>query len=208
MADSQPTLFDSEIWKPVVGYEGAYEVSSQGRVRSLDRAGASGRRIKGKIRRLTKGTLGYMYINLSVDGKVKTRLVHRMVAEAFIYPCPEGMQVDHIDNDKTNNRVTNLQYLTPRENTERQKLFGTSVSDRVLNKTHSETVKTHCPRGHLLAEPNFRAADWKKGRRNCLACDRARAWVQSYPHMKPRFQEVSDSYYEKIMALSPTARPA
>lgn len=98
-----------EIWKPVVGYEGLYEVSSFGAVRSLDRSADAG----GSRGRLLKPALkkhGYLCISLSAYGKRLDVRVHRLVAEAFL-PSSDLPEVNHKDCIKTNNAVTNLEWV-------------------------------------------------------------------------------------------------
>ena len=108
-----------EIWKDVVGYEGYYQVSNLGRVRSLDRIASNGRKIKGKILTTQVNTPPYYpRVSLSVNGKMKLVQVHRLVAQAFVYnPDPEHKtQVGHKDESRTNNRADNLEWVTPKEN--------------------------------------------------------------------------------------------
>ena len=108
-----------EIWKDVVGYEGYYQVSNLGRVRSLDRIVSNGRKIKGKILSTKVNTPPYYpRVSLSVNGKMKLVQVHRLVAQAFVYnPDPEHKtQVGHKDESRTNNRADNLEWVTPKEN--------------------------------------------------------------------------------------------
>ena len=101
----------AEIWKPVVGYDGLYEVSNLGRVKSLPRKNA-----KGGLKSPKETKWGYLMCQLWKDGKVKNHSVHRLVADAFI-PNPEGKQtVNHIDCNKHNNRVDNLEWATQSEN--------------------------------------------------------------------------------------------
>ena len=109
-----------EIWKDVVGYEGLYEVSNLGRIRSLDRVVAhytAGTAIrKGKMRSLSFDG-NYLSVSFSRDGKTVTRRVHRVVAEAFI-PNPNNYSdVDHIDCNKLNNHIDNLRWCTSADNT-------------------------------------------------------------------------------------------
>ena len=113
-----------ETWKPIVGYEGLYEVSNLGRVRSLtrlskfrNRSGKLDERvIKGRIMRPQKQRTGYLNVGLSKDGKVTLFRVHRLVAAAFI-ANPEGLyEVNHIDEDKTNNRADNLEWCDHKYN--------------------------------------------------------------------------------------------
>ncbi|PKE47263.1 endonuclease [Macrococcoides caseolyticum] len=110
-----------EIWKPANGYEGYYEVSNKGRLRSVERKATykDGRTFRYKSR-LIKGRLdqkGYVLYGLNVGGKKSSKRIHRMVAEAFI-PNPYNKEtVNHIDGDKKNNRLENLEWATYSENT-------------------------------------------------------------------------------------------
>jgi hypothetical protein len=104
-----------EIWKPIVGYEGRYEVSNLGAIRSLNF------RRTGKARLLTPSPDSYGYLSVRLcDGEgVRTRKsfgVHRLVALAFIGIRPEGLSINHIDGDKKNNVARNLEYISLREN--------------------------------------------------------------------------------------------
>ena len=112
----------TEIWKPVKGYEGLYEVSSLGNVRSLDRyvmLGNHGNQyclLKGKPIKAFLDSKGYLMADLCKNGQRKLHLVHRLVAEAFIsnpnnLPC-----IDHINTIKTDNRVENLRWCSYKEN--------------------------------------------------------------------------------------------
>ncbi len=123
---SQPTVnrqtmsIVDEIWKDVTGYEGYYQVSNLGRARSCDRTiydGRWGDRLrKGKPVSANLGKRGYVYVPLCKLGKSSTMLLHRLVAKAFIGDCPDGYEVNHIDGDRCNNAVSNLEYVTPSQN--------------------------------------------------------------------------------------------
>ena len=96
-----------EIWKPIVGYEEIYAVSSLGRVKNLTR---------GKIRKLGDNTKGYLRVSLSKDGQSKFFSVHRLVATAFVSNPGDLPQVNHKNGVKTNNRAENLEWIGISEN--------------------------------------------------------------------------------------------
>lgn len=103
---------ENEIWKDIEGYEGLYQVSDLGRVRSLDREDAQGRRIKGTVLAGSLNGKGYLKVSLCRYGDVEGKLIHRLVAEAFI-PNPDGLsEVNHLDEDKMNNAVSNLEWCS------------------------------------------------------------------------------------------------
>lgn len=107
-----PELIPAEQWKSVVGYEGIYAVSNCGRVKSV----RAGRRTY--VGRMMKATTwnGYRSVNLFRENMRDRSSIHRLVAAAFIGPCPEGKEVNHRDGVKTNNHRANLEYVTPSEN--------------------------------------------------------------------------------------------
>jgi hypothetical protein len=148
---------EAEIWRPVVGYEGIYEVSDLGRVQSLDRIDAIGRRRQGQILR---GCGTYLGISLCRDGVKSRFLIHRLVLETFVGPCPLGMECCHFNDDKHDNRLTNLRWDTPSAN----------QYDKVRNGRHPQSRKTHCVRGHEFTPKNTRIE--KGGGRACRACNR------------------------------------
>lgn len=119
----QKQKLNIEIWMNIEGYEGMYQVSSLGRVRSLDRVvevhteqGIEERAYKGRILAQRDDKDGYKRVTLSNEGKHTTCQVHRLVAKAFI-PNPEGKsEVNHKDMDKQNNELFNLEWNTRQEN--------------------------------------------------------------------------------------------
>jgi hypothetical protein len=101
----------NEEWRAVVGYEGIYEVSSIGRVKRIKRA-AFGRE-PAILKPSPRGPRDYIRAFLCPgDGTVKTMYVHRLVAAAFLGPCPDGYDVNHIDGSRGNNHAENLEYVT------------------------------------------------------------------------------------------------
>ena len=103
---------EEEIWKSIKSYEGLYEISSLGRVKSLNYRGTG----KKKILKNIECSNGYLMVNLTKNGKQKQFKVHRLVAEAFI-PNPEDKPcIDHINTIRTDNRVSNLRWVTQKEN--------------------------------------------------------------------------------------------
>lgn len=116
----------TENWKSVVGYEGYYEVSDQGRVRSVDRTVTDGSRRRGRIRKpAPNGDCGHPYVTLSRGNHVECMAVHKAVLVAFVGPRPDGQEARHLDGDAANNRQTNLKWGTPAENTEDKRRHGT-----------------------------------------------------------------------------------
>lgn len=105
-----------EIWKDIKGFEGLYQVSNLGRVKSLERIDALGHRLEEKI---LKPQLDgrYYQVCLCKQSIVKKYRVHRLVWEAFNGQIPEGLQVNHINEVKTDNRLSNLNLMTAKENT-------------------------------------------------------------------------------------------
>lgn len=113
-------MVEIEIWKDVVGYENIYEVSNLGRVKMLKRIVNAGNgsvlNLKESIKSLHLVGRGYKAVNLCKDGNKKPNYIHRLVAQAFI-PNPHNKKtVNHIDGDKLNNKVDNLEWMTYSEN--------------------------------------------------------------------------------------------
>ena len=110
-----------EIWKDVEGYEGLYQVSNLGRVKSLDRLGRCGKfgtlLYKGKELKSGKGSHGYYSVSLGKESKFNSYLVHRLVAKHFVDGYAQELEVNHIDLTKTNNHADNLEWVTPSYNT-------------------------------------------------------------------------------------------
>lgn len=111
-----------EIWKSIPGYEGAYEVSSLGRVRNLERyvSGGGAKRYLIPQREIWQSPAGkrrYRQVRLSLNGKPKTHEVHRLMALAFFGPPPvDNAEVRHIDGNRENQVIKNLAWGTAKDN--------------------------------------------------------------------------------------------
>lgn len=108
-----------EIWKQIPGFE-RYEASSEGRIRSVDcivtRTNGRNITLYGRVMAMRGNRQGYKMVAFSIDRKRYFKFVHRLVYMAFNGPIPDGLVIDHIDNDKTNNRIENLQAISNEEN--------------------------------------------------------------------------------------------
>lgn len=109
-----------ETWKDIPGFEGRYQVSDQGRVRSIDRTARAVSKAGREYQRKARGTVlrpggrrGYLIVNLYPAGTIA---VHLLVARAFVEGFVGGLEVNHKDGDKKNNAVTNLEWVTRRGN--------------------------------------------------------------------------------------------
>lgn len=148
-----------ELWKEVKGYEGYYEVSSIGRVRSVDRYVNTGIRhsekklVKGSLLKLSLKRNGYLAVDLRKGSKQKTVSVHRLVAIAFI-PQVEGKPiVNHKNLIKTDNRVENLEWVTRSENVQHAVDNG-ALPGNGLKK------RIRCVETGEEFESSYQAADW------------------------------------------------
>lgn len=153
----------TEQWEPIPGYEGTYEVSSQGRVLSLKRAvpHPHSRRMTLKARVLkTRSTdKGHRNVQLHHNGAVDVKYVHRLVLEAFVGPAPEGKPYAlHRNGNPADNRLENLYWGSNADN----------MNDAVRHGTHVMSRKTHCKRGHGFTQDNTLINP--KGARVCRTC--------------------------------------
>lgn len=152
-----------EIWKDIPGYEGLYQASNFGRIRSLDRTivrGASRTRgpykakLKGKVLAPANGVQGYLVVPLGKNSP--SCRVHRLIAKAFL-PNPENKpMVNHIDGDVKNNRVDNLEWCTSQEN----QIHARDVLHRKFGAYNNKPVK--CIETGEVFENSIRAAKGNK----------------------------------------------
>lgn len=156
----------TEVWKPVVGYEGLYEVSDQGRVKTVARTviRSNGRthHVRETIRKTSIMPKGHISVRLIRDGVNSTHTVHSLVLTAFVGDRPEGAVTRHLNGVPHDNRLENLSWGTGSEN----------QYDAVRHGHHHLASKSHCKREHRLAAPNLLKSP--EGRRVCRACSRER----------------------------------
>jgi NUMOD4 motif/HNH endonuclease len=146
----------AERWLPVAGYEGLYEVSDLGRVRSVRRSSTSGRILKPWT-----DSNGRRCVKLSKGSVEKTKRIHQLEARAFLGPCPEGHETRHLDDDHGNDVLSNLAYGTSTQNKD----------DMVRNGRHYEAARTHCDHGHeyTRASTRIRVRNGRESR-ECRIC--------------------------------------
>ena len=160
-------MSDTEVWKPVPGYEGFYSVSNFGRVRSdkrtiVDKNG-HGRKMPEVIMTPEKKTPGHLVVCLCKNHERTKRYIHRIVLETFVGEAPAGTQACHWNDDPEDNRLENLRWGTPTENR----------LDSVRNGSHHSARKTHCKWGHEFTPENIKPQSSGNGR-DCKTCSNAR----------------------------------
>lgn len=136
-----------EHWKDIKGFEGLYQVSDFGRVKSLNYNHTN----ESRILKTRKQRNGYLLVNLNKKGKSYFFLVHRLVAEAFIPNLDNLPQVNHIDEDKTNNRVENLEWKSPKDNCNHGTRNERSAKTRTNGKL-SKQVLQYTKNGEFVKE--------------------------------------------------------
>lgn len=126
-----------EIWKDIEGYEGYYQISNKGRVRSLDRLSSKGVRLTGRDMKLTHNMQGYLIVGLTKNAKAIQFKVHRLVACAFIENPSNYNLINHRDEDKANNNVNNLEWCDAQYNN----TYGTRLKKMVANTDYEAICK-------------------------------------------------------------------
>lgn len=137
-----------ETWVAIPGYEGSYRISDQGKVQGPR-----------KTLKPSPTSTGRLAVTLCKNGQRKTWDVHKLVAMAFLGPCPEGQEIRHLDGDCLNNVLPNLAYGSRSEN----------QRDSVAHDTHRNSRKTHCPQGHEYAPENTYSGPGRN-ERQCIKC--------------------------------------
>lgn len=137
-----------EQWRPVQGHEGSYEVSDHGRVRSLDRQ-CGERLLKGRVLSDGPSGNGYRGVRLWKDGKQHSKLVHRLVAAAFVPARDEADQVNHLDGNKAHNAASNLEWCTAAENAAHAEANGLTLTPEDLSRRSKRATAQARGRGRF-----------------------------------------------------------
>jgi hypothetical protein len=177
---------DGPEWRDIPAYKGAYQASSAGEIRSLPRtiirSNGTPLRVRGGVIKQSVSR-GRMVVN--IGGRV--RFVHQLVLEAFVGPRPAGLLVRHLNDNSADNRVENLRYGTPAENSQDRFRLGTSEWQ----------TRTHCRNGHIYSEQNtlvrFRTINGRRKReRICRVCRRTKSremWADQPEEMARKKRE-------------------
>lgn len=175
-----------EEWRPVPGFEGSYDVSDLGNVRSVTRLVnySDGRRriYPGKPCRIWLGPRRYLMVSM---GRGKNYYVHLLVAVAFHGTRPQGLVACHGIGGAFDNRASNLRWDTARENN----------LDRGRHGTDSKRNQETCLRGHELGGRNLRVSPTALGLRECRACASGRSSIKRHPDRD--LQTESDRYFSE-----------
>ena len=143
---------EKEIWKDIEGYEGLYQISNMGRVKSLNYNNTG----KEGILKTGKTAKGYLQVTLCKDGKKKGYRIHRLVATAFCENPMGYTDVNHIDQDKTNNKVENLEFCSRSYNCNygtRNKRIAEKMRGRKLPEEHKKKVAEKNTNNPKLSKP-------------------------------------------------------
>lgn len=147
---------ENEVWKDVKDYEGLYQVSDRGNVYSVERMDSRGYKISGRILKPWYDRYGYIQVSLRKNGIKKNKRVHRLVAEAFI-PNPEKLpQVNHKDENPSNNELSNLEWCDARYNSN----YGTARK-RAAKKTSKKVKAVNVETGEVVKFNSTREAGRK-----------------------------------------------
>lgn len=185
----------TEEWRDIPGWEGCYAVSNLGRVKSLERKVpgklGSTRTLKERILKPLNTKSGHLNVRLySRDHKCEWNQqgIHRLVALAFIGPCPQDMEVCHNDGNPSNNIPTNLRYGTRSDN----------QLDIVKHGNNPRSNRTHCKRhNHKLDGANINSYDRARGWRSCRSCSNATSYLQDHDLPDSWHKRIADKYYEQ-----------
>lgn len=202
----------TEQWRPVVGYETLYEVSDQGKVRSLGRVDSLGRRIAPRVLTASPDGEGYPSVGLAAasepgrPGRIVTHRVHVLVLTGFVGPRPAGAEACHSDDDPDHCTLVNLRWDAPEGNFadwQRNRRRRTGVGRRLGAPRAPRVQGTGlCGRQHRLVAPNLTAPQGAEQRQRCLACARAHNTVNDAQRLRGITLDINieaDRKYAEIM---------
>ena len=180
-----------EEWRPVFGYEGLYEVSNTGQVKSLDKYDSLGVFWEGKLLSKLK-VKGYFMVKLRKDGIQKMCSVHRLVAQAFIENPLCLPQINHKDEDKTNNIVDNLEWCDAKYNinygTARKRSINTKIKNGYVNEENvglnKKEYKKKWNKDHKCYNRDYQ----KKWRENNK--DYYKKWLENHPGYMDKYKKI------------------
>ena len=162
-----------ELWKWIPGYEGYYMASTHGRIKSVDRYVGykkSGQRLmKGKILKQSTDKGGYKIVQLNKNGKEKLFTVHRLVAQVFLENSSNLPQVNHKDENKQNNNVDNLEWISPKDNMNygtRNERMSNSLKGRTFTEEHRKNISKVRKGKHHTEEAKKKISKSLKGKNN------------------------------------------
>lgn len=185
-----------EEWRNIKGYENFYQVSSFGRVRSLDRIvkskGNSLQERKGRILRPNQDRYGYLKVVLQKNSHKKTKMVHRLVANAFIPNPNHYSQVNHKDENKTNNKAENLEWCTAKYNSNygtRTKRTASKRSKPILQMTPEGQLIEYWPSAQVAGQYGFNNSDVTAVCRGRLRIYKGCRWVYANEY-KPQNKQL------------------
>ncbi|EPT8324471.1 HNH endonuclease [Providencia rettgeri] len=195
--NNNPILYElRNDWRKVVGLSGAYEVNSQGKVRSLPkkvvRSNGTIQRFKGTVLSIFNNSSGYPCVRIS-DSETGKRFIlrcHRAVAEAFI-PNPDNKpEVNHIDGDKSNSDLSNLEWVTPKENRKHAWDIGLRNTSHLPNKIGEEKINAKLTDEKVIEMRKLRlsgmtfgsiASIYNVSKNTCINAIKGKTWA----HVKP-----------------------
>lgn len=147
-----------EEWRDISGFEGLYQVSNLGRVKSLERIDNNNHPIKEKILKPNidkREGKGYLKVALCKNGKQKSFQIHRLVYETFVGKISDGMQCNHINEVKTDNRLININLMTPKENSNwgtRNKRMAEAKKGMKLSEETKNKMKNHPNKSKIILQ--------------------------------------------------------
>lgn len=180
-------------WKDVPGYEGLYEISDGGQVRTKKRTWFSGpehriaRSVKTKLKAVQPDKNGYMRVTLSKKGKKRRVSVHTLVLNAFVGPAPAGQECRHLDGDNGNNKLDNLCWGTPKQNAADRKKHGTQTGGKAGVRKVGKVSRKFTPEQWERVEQLFKQFDFEnlpEEERNKILQENTRRRYEAYTGTK------------------------